>query len=123
MYWVRRWEITIEWETRDDSPFNVKVLERRCDTPAELRKWVELARADRWVIRFPYKSVRELEGESASHCPRGHALEGNSANRSKLEWFQCGCGGHMVMICKVCGAPVVDPSPDSDCDVDLTSAP
>ncbi|SCL35945.1 hypothetical protein GA0070624_5408 [Micromonospora rhizosphaerae] len=76
MEWRTRWHITIRWDRADNSPAGVTVVERVADTPAELRRLVQRARADPHVVAFPYRQVRELVGDEPQECHNGHGYAG-----------------------------------------------
>jgi hypothetical protein len=121
--WVRRWEVTIRWERAEDSPKHTTKWETHANTPAQLRRLVEAARADRLVTGYRYKSVNVLEGKPPTHCRRGHGYAGGSFTRVLTDWAACpDCPGHEVYICRWvddggrCGDVQVDPPPGPDCD-------
>ena len=107
--WVRRWEITIAWERASDSPFKARRYSTRVDTAADLRALVEMARADRNVVRLEYHSVREMVGSAPDECQHGHPLSGGSVHRAKQDWINCVCGGHLVFLCKHCQDRIILP--------------
>lgn len=119
MEWVRRWDVTIEWARPEDSPWHTVKLVKRVDTPAELRSWVERARADRFVTAVKHTSVRELVGELPAACPAGHPYpRGGSFGASRhRRWLLCDCGGHHELTCPRCGVVVVDPVATVGCDL------
>lgn len=116
--WARRWEVTITWARPQDSPWHVTRYQTRVDTPAQLRALIEKARADRFVTGMTYPSVREMVGEVPTRCRQGHPIDGGSATRANQEWMRCGCGGHLVYLCKAtgCGDRLVDPVLEADCE-------
>jgi len=113
--WVRRWEVTVSWEKAADSPLGVTRHCVRVDTPGQLRRLVEAARADRLVTGLRYESVRELMGERPATCGKGHDLRWRPGTSQHQDWLQCDCGGHLVHICLDCGDRTVDPPMDPDC--------
>ncbi|MBC9003847.1 hypothetical protein [Micromonospora aurantiaca (nom. illeg.)] len=115
MEWRSRWHITIRWDRAENSPAGVTVLERVVDSTAELRHLVARARADRHVVAFPYRQVRELVGAEPDRCRRGHSYVGGSATRAVRDWWPCRCGGHLVLRCRMCPDVRVDPVVSADC--------
>ncbi|WP_319461263.1 hypothetical protein [Micromonospora sp. RTP1Z1] len=116
MEWGTRWHITIRWDRADNSPAGVTIVERVVDSPAELRRLVEAARADPHVVAFPYRQVRELVGDEPARCRAGHAYAGGSATRPVRDWWPCSCGGHLVLRCRRCPDVLADPPVSGDCD-------
>ena len=113
--WTRRWQVTLTWARREDSPWHTTRYVTTVDTPAALRDLVERARADRGCTGVAYASVRELVGEVPQCCPAGHRLHASAAALSaRKDWITCSCGGHVAYTC-ACGAVLVDPVPDVDC--------
>ncbi|WP_446215714.1 hypothetical protein [Micromonospora sp. IBHARD004] len=110
MEWGTRWHITIRSDRADNSPAGVTVVERVVDSPAELRRLVEAARADPHVVAFPYRQVRELVGNEPDRCRRGHSYLAGSATRPVRDWWPCRCGGHLVHFCRMCSAVQVQPA-------------
>ena len=120
--WVRRWDITIRWDRIDNSPIQSLTYQTHVDTAAQLRRFVEYARANPHVVAFPYRSVRDLIGTSPTACRAGHLYpNAGSITRAGHEWAPCNCGGHFVLICHQpgCTDVIVDPDPDPDCDPNL----
>jgi len=99
--WVRQWSITVHWDRPENSPWHTTKFQRHLATPAELRRWVEAARADPHVTRFPYQSIRVLVGDEPTHCPAGHPYQKERvAGRLVWQnWSPCCCGGHFVLLC------------------------
>ncbi|NES28125.1 hypothetical protein GCE86_08745 [Micromonospora terminaliae] len=83
-------------------------------SPAELRHMVARGRADRHVVAFPYRQVRELVGAALDHCRRGHSYVGRSTTRAVCDWWPCRCGGHLVLRCRMCPDVRVDPVVSAD---------
>lgn len=71
----------------------------RAETPAQLRRIVEWARANPDVTGFPYARVRERYGNAPESCINGHSYDGGSAVRARNDWTECVCGGHLAYIC------------------------
>ncbi|MEV0810846.1 hypothetical protein [Micromonospora sp. NPDC050200] len=87
MEWRRRWHITIRWDRAENLPTGVTLVERVVDSPAELRRLVEAARADPHVVAFPYSRVRQLVGDEPERCRTGHSFVGGSATRPVRDWW------------------------------------
>ncbi|WP_446210415.1 hypothetical protein [Micromonospora sp. IBSANI012] len=85
------------------------VVERVADSPAELRRLVDAARADPHVVAFPYSRVRQLVGDEPERSRTGHSFAGGSATRPVRDWLPCSCGGHLVLRCRMCPDVRVDP--------------
>ncbi|WP_446220020.1 hypothetical protein [Micromonospora sp. IBHARD004] len=62
------------------------VVEHVVDSPAGLRHLVARVRADRHVVAFPYRQVRELVGDEPQRCGTGHSYVGVSATRPVPDW-------------------------------------
>ncbi|GIJ64582.1 hypothetical protein Vau01_120980 [Virgisporangium aurantiacum] len=111
--------MTVRWARPEDSPWRSSTCEFRASTPTELRLLIEAARADRGVIAFPYKSVREMVGDEPTHCPAGHLYShGRRHGRLIDQWAACDCGGHHVLVCEEPDCPqpqAYDPPVDYDC--------
>lgn len=116
MEWRTRWHITIRWDRADNSPAGKTVVERVVDSPADLRRLIDRARADPHVVAFPYRRVRELVGVEPDACLEGHGYAGGSATRPVRDWLPCSCGGHLVLRCRMCPDIRVDPIVSTECD-------
>ncbi|WP_157746398.1 hypothetical protein [Micromonospora inositola] len=68
------------------------VLERVVDSPADLRRLIERARADPHVVAFPYRQARELVGDEPQQCHNGHGYAGGSATTPMRDWWPRRCG-------------------------------
>jgi hypothetical protein len=98
--WRIRWHITVRWDRAENSPAGTVVVERVVDSPADLRRLIERARADPHVVAFPYHPVRQLVGDEPTECGNGHGYGGGSATRAVRDWWPCCCGGHLVIRCR-----------------------
>src|SRR5690349_1688470 len=119
--WALRWEITIRWDDARYSPWQTTRYHTIVDTPAQLRRLVAAARADRHVTSFRYGSVRQFVGMKASACPSGHPYSQAWSVTGGDEWVPCCCGGHHVRVCRAAGCPTprtADPVVAHDCDAD-----
>jgi hypothetical protein len=122
--WALRWEITIRWDDARHSPWHTTRYHTIVDTPAQLRRLVEAARADVHVASFRYTSIRQLVGERPATCPSGHEYSRAWSATRDDEWVPCRCGGHHVRVCRAPGCPtprLVDPVVAYDCDADVPS--
>lgn len=121
--WVRRWEYQIQW-----APGHSGVHSRHVDTVGQLRAVVAWARHNTHVQQFRYKLVYDLEGERASVCSRGHALQPpvywQAQHRGRyMVLFGCpDCPGHYVTDCPTCAEQVCDPPLGLDCDLVTNSS-
>lgn len=116
MEWRTRWQFTIRWDQAANSPVGATIVERVVDSPAELRRLVERARADPHVVAFPYRPVRQLVGDEPAECRNGHGYGGGSATQPVRGWWACSCGGHLVIRCRTCGDVRAEPAVGPGCD-------
>lgn len=130
MWWIRRWEVTIRWARAEDSPKATTKWVTHVDTPEQLRRLVQIARADRYVTGYRYRPIHTTQGDPPMQCRRSHPFSGGSATRPALRWVLCDdCPGHEVYYCRwrdetdgLCGDVLVDPPPGPDC-VPAVNAP
>jgi hypothetical protein len=117
MQWLKRWEIRIHWDRPENSPFGGTPVVRHAYSMRELRTMVQAARADRHVVAYPYRMIRQLAGERVRVCRLGHGFDDGVA-RPAMGWVRCRCGGHLAYGCRQAGCRDVrlDPLPGDDCE-------
>lgn len=114
--WRRRWQVTLTWARRADSPWNTTRYVTMVDTPVALRALLDTGAADPLCTGVHYESVREMVGTAPQVCDGGgHPLEGPSALRAAKGWIACSCGGHITYTCAQCPSYLIDPPREPDC--------
>jgi hypothetical protein len=121
--WRSQWIVRVRRAVPGAWP-DTEVTEHVADTPAQLRAFIQAARADPAVLGFPYEQRRELVGDEPDRCGHGHRYQqpGHPYPDVDRDWLRCSCGGHAVYRCRVyergmrCDDVLVDPPLVYDCD-------
>jgi hypothetical protein len=110
--WV--WQVWLEYaEPGDNGGYPYR--EVRVTTVAELRRLIVWARDSRAIVAYPYRRIREQQGQRPERCRNDHPYTGDSATRVRIGWTDCACGGHLAYLCARCRDVRVDPPLYADC--------